>query len=777
MSSGRSFGALASSPIAPLEFYRALTGLWATWERGKHVPLQRIGLAVSGGSDSMALAYLCSRLVSPDFIPGLDLKAYIVDHKFRPESSREAHLVADRIEKLGKAHNPMIASREVARLIMSLGIQSKVLTIPWPAGETLTKNGFETQARMLRYQALGKACAADSIRALLLGHHQDDNVETALMRVSKGHRKLGLIGFDEIAPIPECHGLYGVSKSGFTASLQDIVESTNMDGTVPYPSSRIIARNINSTSGQMQISTGGVYLLRPFRSFSKPRLVATCQDNKIPFVSDSTNEDRTFTIRNTVRQLLESEDLLPRALQRPSILSLVDKSREHTEKFRLLCDSLLKKVEILNFDTHFGTLVIKMPAMSELPQDQRKAVDKQTSLPDGIRDIYASVMRSLCDIISPYPDRWSPLSHFRNPACKAFLGFDPSGMNGTVFTVGGVLWQSIKQKSGRKSVSKSLPPNLPGNLQVQNQEFSPFSDGQDNIWLLSRQPMHSGKTQPTTEFVLRIPNYRVTRTKKGVILQAEDKRERQGTGKFIYTDWTDWKLWDNRYWIRIRGRSSIQQHGHLQEGTEQGDKPWGKHQSIFPRYSPNSEIPIRLRALGSTDLIRIRKILGGAVRRSLGRDIAKGDLSRGEGHELHTHSHLALQNSTLADYLAPQTILSKSTTLSKKSASVSPITPSVFQKLLTLLAPGKIRFSAPILTDVVPEKGDGEELENLQEQLLGMPSLPMSFRTKIRVRTPVMNAEGKNVAATLDVPWGIEWEIRYKWIDPNTVRAVSWHSI
>ncbi|EEQ32350.1 PP-loop family protein [Microsporum canis CBS 113480] len=717
MSSGRSFGALASSPIAPLEFYRALTGLWATWERGKHVPLQRIGLAVSGGSDSMALAYLCSRLVSPDFIPGLDLKAYIVDHKFRPESSREAHLVADRIEKLG--------------------IQSKVLTIPWPAGETLTKNGFETQARMLRYQALGKACAADSIRALLLGHHQDDNVETALMRVSKGHRKLGLIGFDEIAPIPECHGLYGVSKSGFTASLQDIVESTNMDGTVPYPSSRIIARNINSTSGQMQISTGGVYLLRPFRSFSKPRLVATCQDNKIPFVSDSTNEDRTFTIRNTVRQLLESEDLLPRALQRPSILSLVDKSREHTEKFRLLCDSLLKKVEILNFDTHFGTLVIKMPAMSELPQDQRKAVDKQTSLPDGIRDIYASVMRSLCDIISPYPDRWSPLSHFRNPACKAFLGFDPSGMNGTVFTVGGVLWQSIKQKSGRKSVSKSLPPNLPGNLQVQNQEFSPFSDGQDNIWLLSRQPMHSGKTQPTTEFVLRIPNYRVTRTKKGVILQAEDKRERQGTGKFIYTDWTDWKLWDNRYWIRIRGRSSIQQHGHLQEGTEQG----------------------------------------GAVRRSLGRDIAKGDLSRGEGHELHTHSHLALQNSTLADYLAPQTILSKSTTLSKKSASVSPITPSVFQKLLTLLAPGKIRFSAPILTDVVPEKGDGEELENLQEQLLGMPSLPMSFRTKIRVRTPVMNAEGKNVAATLDVPWGIEWEIRYKWIDPNTVRAVSWHSI
>ncbi|EFR03209.1 PP-loop family protein [Nannizzia gypsea CBS 118893] len=720
MASSRSIGALASLPIAPLEFYHALTGLWATWQGAKHVPLQRIGLAVSGGSDSMALVYLCSQLASQGFIPGLDIKAYIVDHKYRPESSHEAHSVADCVEKLG--------------------VRSKVLTLQWPDGEALTKKGFETQARMLRYQILGKACTKDGVKALLLGHHQDDNVETALMRVSKGHRKLGLVGFDEIAPIPECHGLYGVSKSGSATSLQDILRSATMDGTISYPSSEIPPRSFNSNTGEMKVSTGGIYLFRPFRSFSKSRLVATCQENNIPFVSDATNEDHTFTIRNTVRRLLESETLLPRALQRPSILSLVDKSREQTEKFRELCEFLLKNVEILNFDTRFGTMVIKMPRISDLPRHQRKAVYERISLPDGIRDVYASVLRSLCDIISPYPDRWSPLSQFRNPACRAFFGSDPSGMNGTVFTVGGVLWQAVKQKTAPESTSKSFVPshpNLPGDLQLWNQDFTPFADKQNNVWLLSRQPMRSGKGQSTVNFSLTIPAYSAKRTRDGVILgKVGQKGREQGTGNFIHTAWTDWKLWDNRYWIRIRGRASVQQYDRSQEDPESG----------------------------------------GAMKRSLDRDMSKDDFVKDGGREPRTQSRRASQDSTLANYLASRNPLPTTTTLPTMPASVLPVAPSVFQKLLAALAPGKIRFSAPILTDVIPENGGGEDLENMQEQLLGMPSVPMSFRTKIRVRTPISDVESGRVDSTFDVPWSVEWEVRYKWIDPTTIRTVAWQS-
>ncbi|OAL67863.1 hypothetical protein A7C99_0994 [Trichophyton rubrum] len=682
MVSSRSIGPLVSSPVSPQEFYRALTGLWTAWQGG---------LAVSGGSDSMALAYLCSQLVTQNLMPGLEVTAYIVDHKYRPESSQEAQSVAKRVE--------------------NLGVQSKVLTLQWPEGGILTKKGFETQARMLRYQILGKACVKDGVRALLLGHHQDDNVETALMRVSKGHRKLGLVGFDEIAPIPECHGLYG--------------------------------------------------------------------EHKIPFVLDSTNEDRTFTIRNTVRQLLNSENLLPRALQRPSILSLVDKSREQTEKFRDLCESILKKVEILSLDTRFGTMVVKMPIISELPKQQINAVQARTPLPDGVRDVYASALRSLCDLISPHPDRWSALSQFRNPAYRAFFGIDPSGMNGTVFTVGGVLWQAINQKTASKSNSKlllsDLPSlqNLPGNLQLRDQDFTPLSAKQNNVWLLSRQPMHSGKPQPTINFALAIPDYLATKTKHGVILQKKgQKSRRQDIGKFIYTEWTDWKLWDNRYWIRIRGRTSIQQYDRSQERPGKGDKLLGKQKSKFPKYSPNSEIPIRLRPLSPTDLVRIRKILGGAMKRSLDRDMAKGKFTMDEERESRAPSRHASQDSTLVTYLASQNPISATTT--RPPDPVLNIAPSVFQKFLALLAPGKIRFSAPILTDVAPEIKDGESFESIQDQLLGMPSIPMSFRTKIRVRTPVRDTEGARGDCTFDVPWSVEWEVRYKWIDPNTVQAVSW---
>ncbi|EZG08271.1 hypothetical protein H106_02456 [Trichophyton rubrum CBS 735.88] len=707
----------------------------------------------------MALAYLCSQLVTQNLMPGLEVTAYIVDHKYRPESSQEAQSVAKRVE--------------------NLGVQSKVLTLQWPEGGILTKKGFETQARMLRYQILGKACVKDGVRALLLGHHQDDNVETALMRVSKGHRKLGLVGFDEIAPIPECHGLYGVSKSGLVTSLQDILKSTNMDGTISHPSFRMPSRTINFAPGQMQVSTGGIYLFRPFRSFSKSRLVATCQEHKIPFVLDSTNEDRTFTIRNTVRQLLNSENLLPRALQRPSILSLVDKSREQTEKFRDLCESILKKVEILSLDTRFGTMVVKMPIISELPKQQINAVQARTPLPDGVRDVYASALRSLCDLISPHPDRWSALSQFRNPAYRAFFGIDPSGMNGTVFTVGGVLWQAINQKTASKSNSKlllsDLPSlqNLPGNLQLRDQDFTPLSAKQNNVWLLSRQPMHSGKPQPTINFALAIPDYLATKTKHGVILQKKgQKSRRQDIGKFIYTEWTDWKLWDNRYWIRIRGRTSIQQYDRSQERPGKGDKLLGKQKSKFPKYSPNSEIPIRLRPLSPTDLVRIRKILGGAMKRSLDRDMAKGKFTMDEERESRAPSRHASQDSTLVTYLASQNPISATTT--RPPDPVLNIAPSVFQKFLALLAPGKIRFSAPILTDVAPEIKDGESFESIQDQLLGMPSIPMSFRTKIRVRTPVRDTEGARGDCTFDVPWSVEWEVRYKWIDPNTVQAVSW---
>lgn len=62
-----------------------------------------IGIAVSGGVDSMALATLLSRHVQDlrDSFQKIQLHAMIVDHKLRDNSTEEANYVAEQIRRLG----------------------------------------------------------------------------------------------------------------------------------------------------------------------------------------------------------------------------------------------------------------------------------------------------------------------------------------------------------------------------------------------------------------------------------------------------------------------------------------------------------------------------------------------------------------------------------------------------------------------------------------------------------------------------------------------------
>lgn len=59
------------------------------------------GIAVSGGPDSMALAYLCRQLQITRPELKLDVTAFVVDHKLRDESTEEAQMVAKWLSNLG----------------------------------------------------------------------------------------------------------------------------------------------------------------------------------------------------------------------------------------------------------------------------------------------------------------------------------------------------------------------------------------------------------------------------------------------------------------------------------------------------------------------------------------------------------------------------------------------------------------------------------------------------------------------------------------------------
>ena len=130
---------------------------------------ENFAVAVSGGPDSLALAFL-AKIYS--IKKNLSAKFLIVDHKLRNESTKEAKFVLNVLKKNS--------------------IKSEILT--W-TGKKTPKN-IQSQAREKRYDLLIKKCKKFEIRNILLGHHQDDLFENFFNRFLRGSGLKGLVSFD-----------------------------------------------------------------------------------------------------------------------------------------------------------------------------------------------------------------------------------------------------------------------------------------------------------------------------------------------------------------------------------------------------------------------------------------------------------------------------------------------------------------------------------------------------------------------------------------------------
>jgi tRNA(Ile)-lysidine synthase len=130
-----------------------------------------VAVGVSGGSDSLALAFLLKRWTDTK---GMRLYAVTLDHGLRPESRTEALKVGD-----------WLKDREIAHEILCWEGQK-------PA------RGVQAKARMARYTLIQEWCSAQNIRTLFLAHHLDDQLETSLMRLEKESGLEGLAGMSAI---------------------------------------------------------------------------------------------------------------------------------------------------------------------------------------------------------------------------------------------------------------------------------------------------------------------------------------------------------------------------------------------------------------------------------------------------------------------------------------------------------------------------------------------------------------------------------------------------
>lgn len=65
-----------------------------------------------------------------------------------------------------------------------------------------TKSQYETFARIERYKLLAKGCNEYKISSLFVGHHLNDQLETLIMRLSRGSGINGLASMSIISKFP-----------------------------------------------------------------------------------------------------------------------------------------------------------------------------------------------------------------------------------------------------------------------------------------------------------------------------------------------------------------------------------------------------------------------------------------------------------------------------------------------------------------------------------------------------------------------------------------------
>jgi tRNA(Ile)-lysidine synthase len=130
----------------------------------------RLGVAVSGGPDSLALLLLAAAAR-----PGM-VESATVDHRLRPESRQEAEFVRGICDRLGVPH--------------------RTLAVTVAPGASL-----QAQARSARYAALGEWAIERGLDAVATAHHADDQAETLLMRLARGAGLGGLVGVRHARPL------------------------------------------------------------------------------------------------------------------------------------------------------------------------------------------------------------------------------------------------------------------------------------------------------------------------------------------------------------------------------------------------------------------------------------------------------------------------------------------------------------------------------------------------------------------------------------------------
>jgi tRNA(Ile)-lysidine synthase len=200
---------------------QALQGGAAFVVSGDGAPV--IAVALSGGRDSVALLHAACAATQGTAARVVALHVH--------------HGLQDAADDWDRFCEALCAQWQVGYFVRRVAVQQA-------AGE-----GVEAAARRARYAALAAMCADSGARLLLFAHHQDDQVETVLLRLFRGAGVAGMAGMPAMRPL-DAHG--------------------------------------------------GVMLLRPWLAVGRDEIDAYCGANALRWIDDPSNADARYA-RNALR--------------------------------------------------------------------------------------------------------------------------------------------------------------------------------------------------------------------------------------------------------------------------------------------------------------------------------------------------------------------------------------------------------------------------------------------------------------------------------------------
>jgi tRNA(Ile)-lysidine synthase len=370
-------------------------------------------------------------------------------------------------------------------------MEATVLPLTWPKDFDLTDlKRFETDARALRYQALGRACRDLKITSLMVAHHADDQAETVMMRLANNRLRSGLQAMQSVDWIPECEGIYGVHHSGKS-------QRPNTSLNIPFP-----------------VEQGGIQILRPLLGFEKDRLIATCKEKEVAWAEDQTNQIQTLTSRNAIRHIYKNHKL-PEALNIRSLVDVSLKMQERIKWHRTYAKKLFDQT-LIKLDIQTGCLVVRFPPFSSLlPRPIETVADKIQA-----KNTAYCLVERVAELVTPRPK--APLSQLAGtisriyPELEKLEDEDASGhwneVRKKTYCVFSVLWRFWDQ-----------PTPFPEH----KEQGIDLSIPHPREWLLTRQPLDAVERVDPTNHIVFPPS----------TLSSQRR--------------SPFQLFDGRFWIRI----------------------------------------------------------------------------------------------------------------------------------------------------------------------------------------------------------------------------------